>query len=215
MNAAQEEPAEADEKLLDQEPPEVSDTHAEGVFGEDRAPHEALPRQPGEDMPQDLPPEGLRPDLARYLDESEVTPAGRAYYEPGDDRMVDAAAQVPPDEGSYTVDMHRDTDYVYIGSDQLSPDDLATMLEHDSRYEGGPIRLFACDTGQTADGFAQQLSNRMSVPVLAPTELAWSGPDGIFVTSASGVNIFGEPIPTEPHDGEWRLFMPDEGRKRR
>ena len=44
--------------------------------------------------------------------------------------------------------------------------------------KGQPIRMLSCDTGKGAGSFAQNLANKMGVPVEAPTELVWAYPNG-------------------------------------
>jgi hypothetical protein len=147
--------------------------------------------------------------LQEHFDRSEVTENGRAFYGegPGEDRMREASHDVQTDPDRYTIDMHGDAYSVGIGDDTLTPDDLATLLEHDPNYDGGPIRLFSCTTGAEDDGFAQQFADRMEVDVTAPTMAAW--------TNANGENWVGEPTafdvyenPTEWEYGEWRVFHP-------
>ena len=181
--------------------------------GSDRDPADALPVEDEHGAP-DLPPEpdlppALDDRLRSHLDESAGTPGGRAFYEPDDTPMFEAAQDVPPAPGQYTVDMHGDPAAVYIGPDGLSADDLGTMLEHDPTWNGEPVRLFACETGQRDDGFGQQVADRLGLDVTAPTELAWSEADGTtYVTSQAGMDIYGNPIPTIPPDGQWRVFHP-------
>jgi hypothetical protein len=59
---------------------------------------------------------GLDSRLKTFLDQSERTPAGRAFYEPHDHTMRASAQAVQPDPDRYTVDMHGDPYYVYVGS---------------------------------------------------------------------------------------------------
>ncbi|MGH3830137.1 MAG: hypothetical protein ACRDRS_06725 [Pseudonocardiaceae bacterium] len=146
--------------------------------------------------------------LRNYLDQSQVTPAGRGFYDPHDTEMRQAAQDVPPAPGQYTVDMHGNPARVCIGGESLSPDDLGSILEHDPNWNGQPVRLFACETGRGDDGFGQLLADRLNVDVTAPTELAWSEPDGTIYVTSKDVDIFGNPTPTTPHDGNWRTFHP-------
>jgi hypothetical protein len=79
------------------------------------------------------PEAGLDSRLKTFLDQSERTPAGRAFYEPHDYTMRAAAQAVPLDPGRYTVDMHGDPYFVYVGSEEIAPNELADLLR--------PIRI--------------------------------------------------------------------------
>jgi hypothetical protein len=145
--------------------------------------------------------------LQGYYDLSEQTPGGRSFYPADDTAMRDAAMTAQPEAGKYTVDMHGNSDSAYIGRDAISADDLASMVENDPNYDGGPIRLMSCETG--AGDYAQQLADRLDTTVEAPDQLAWSDRDGnTFVSSMAGYDQYGNPIPTEPHDGNWITFHP-------
>jgi hypothetical protein len=139
------------------------------------------------------------------------TQAGESFYDPTDVGTKHAARTLPPEPGKFTVDMHGDPQNVFIGNDAYGPDDLATYMESpDCRWNGGPVRLMSCETGQGPNPFAQQLSDRLGVPVTAPDQLAWSDATGVdFVSSQGGVDLNGNPIPTVPHDGSWITFTPN------
>lgn len=192
----------------DLEPPSEGD----GLYGDgvDRS-TTADGYDPVSDVGTDPPVDATTLDdrLQEHFDRSEVTENGRAYYGtgPNEDAMRSAAHDLQTDPDRYTIDMHGDAYNVGIGDDTLTPDDLATLLEHDPNYDGGPIRLFSCSTGAEDDGFAQQFADRLGVDVTAPTMSAW--------TNANGDDWVGEPVsfdvygnPTEWEFGEWREFHP-------
>jgi hypothetical protein len=162
----------------------------------------------GTPMPPDyeiLKPDGMRggrpgtrpaEDLQSYLDNSVVTPAGRAFYPPGE--VPDTAHALRRETGQYTVDIHGGPDFVRIGADRLTVDDLAALIEADPNWHGEPVRLLACETGQNAGGFAQQLADRLGVTVHAPTEMVGVDPDGnLYVTSLT-VDEAGMRVPGLP-----------------
>jgi hypothetical protein len=153
--------------------------------------------------------------LRCHLENSRATPAGRAFYEPHDEEMFAAAAAVPADPGYYTLDMHADFDHAEIGSDHLDAADIVALLRADPGYHGGPVRLFACNAGQTDDGLSSQVASILDQEVKGPTEAAWSDGTGrTWVTSVAGVDIDGDLIPTYPCDGSWRTFAPTTERER-
>jgi hypothetical protein len=172
----------------------------------------------GTPMPDDyeqLKPQGMRGgepgtrpagDLQSYMDNSVVTPAGRAYYAPGE--MLDTAFTVLAEPGKHTIDMHGGPDYVRIGSDRLTADDLAALIEADPNWHGEPIRLLACETGQSANGFAQQLADRLGVTVHAPSDAVGVDKYGRLYITPLVLNKAGILIPVLPATGKMYAFEP-------
>jgi hypothetical protein len=148
----------------------------------------------------------LSHELQRIFADGVDTPAGRAYYPPDEQDMIDSALALDPMPGYYTVDMHGDPDSTYIGDDELSPADLAALIRADPNWTGEPIRLFCCETGQGPHPFAQRLADELGVDVIAPTEMAWGYPDGSSLVSSLVVDRFGNEFPKLPPDGTWRTF---------
>jgi hypothetical protein len=173
-------------------------------------------KQDGTPMPPDyelLKPEGMRGghpgvrpagDLKSYMDGSEDTPAGRAYYAPGE--LLDTAFSVPRAPGQYTIDMHGGPDFVRIGGDRLTAADLATLIRADEKWHGDAIRLLACETGQRADGFAQRLADLLGVTVHAPTDAVGVDADGTVYVTALTVDENGDVVPGLP--GSMYTFEP-------
>ncbi|OLU29573.1 DUF637 domain-containing protein [Pseudomonas sp. PA27(2017)] len=60
---------------------------------------------------------------------------------------------------------------------------VSKLIENNAGYTGQPIRLLSCDTGACDTGFAQNLANKMGVPVKAPTSLVWAYSDGRLVVA--------------------------------
>jgi hypothetical protein len=144
--------------------------------------------------------------LQRHFDDSEITPAGRSFYEPHDRVMRTMAQQVTAEPGKYTVDIHGNTSKVFIGSDALNPDDLSHLLHNDPHWDQHPIRLLSCETGQHPEGSAQQLADRLGVEVTAPDQLGWSTSAGHVYSATGTYDKFGNLIPTDPPDGIWTTF---------
>jgi hypothetical protein len=83
---------------------------------------------------------------------------------------------------------------------QIKTNTLASFIKK-SNYQGGNIRLIACNTGSEGATAAQNLSNKMKVDVLAPTSTVWVGANGTMtVGSRPGVNT-----------GSWKIFTPHNG----
>jgi hypothetical protein len=142
------------------------------------------------------PSTGRARQLRSYLDTSVVTPAGRAFYAAG--QMPANAHKVPAEPGQYTIDIHGGPDFVRIGTDRLTADDLAALIEADPNWNGEPIRLLACETGLLPNGFAQQLADRLGVWVYAPSEMVGIGSDGKPYVPRTGVNKAGLAVPGRP-----------------
>lgn len=54
----------------------------------------------------------------------------------------------------------------------------ACLIQNTDGYNGQAIRLLACNTGASDNGFAQNLANKLNVAVYAPTNYLWSTPNG-------------------------------------
>jgi hypothetical protein len=133
------------------------------------------------------------------------TKAGSAYYGPDDLDMREAAQEVKPADGYHTIDMHgseSDPDHVYFQNkdsemESLSADQLAVVIQDNDHWDGQPVRLYSCWTGQDppsgGDSFGQQLSDSLGVDVQAPT--SWVSND------ANGDPVLGS-------GGEWQVFHP-------
>jgi hypothetical protein len=97
--------------------------------------------------------------------------------------------------GFFNVVTHADENFAAVlrGGEWLrfSHRVLARFIQGSLGYNGQPVRLIACSAGACATGLAQNLANKLGVPVLAPTADAFVSHTGAFGTW-----------------GEWRLFMP-------
>ena len=87
------------------------------------------------------------------------------------------ALKISPEPGFTDVVIHGTEQNVQIlhnGKwESLDQRRLCTMLKHDAGYKDGPIRLISCSTGKTNQGLAQNLANKMGVPVMAPSDTLW------------------------------------------
>ena len=84
---------------------------------------------------------------------------------------------------------------------------VAEMLKRTSGYNGQNIRLLSCSTGAWDKGFAQNLSNKMGVDVLAPTDLLWVYPDGRMIVAPASE----KGGPDVGRQGEFKVFTPGGG----
>ena len=89
---------------------------------------------------------------------------------------------------------------------------VARLIENSPAYTAGqPIRLLSCSTGACDAGFAQNLANKMGVPVQAPTDLVWAYGNGSMVvaprTSLDPKSYFFN-VPDLANQGSFRTFLP-------
>jgi len=153
----------------------------------------------------------------RFINSSFSTPAGVAFFDESDYGFRAAAFDVPEYPGEFVVDVHGTPHTVELKDAKgdwhsLSGNDFADVLRATGWDGTTPIRLFACDTGSAADGFAQKLADRVDTQVTAPNKPVWSFGDGStpIVTDATTKIVNGVPIsvPIEPPNGEWEVFTP-------
>lgn len=85
----------------------------------------------------------------------------------------------------------------------LNQRQLSKMIKKDSGYKKGAIRLVSCSTGQHESGFAQNLANKMGVPVKAPTDTLWILPTGEMVIGKSQFS----------NTGKWKTYYPGGNKK--
>lgn len=136
------------------------------------------------------------PDEIRVLPVSDAAIEARTT-----EHRIDLADDVPateltPTYGGYLdVVMHGDatgTEAAIEGERvQFTLDELSTMITRAESWEQRPIRLMSCSTGQ--ESLAQELADRIGVPVYAPSDVLNVGHDGRTWVDA---------------DGSWRRFEP-------
>lgn len=89
----------------------------------------------------------------------------------------------------------------------------AKLFKHDKQYKGEGIRLLSCSTGKLSSGFAQNLANKLNVPVQAPTDILWARPSGKYYVAA-GKNVNGRLIEDRNSPGKFRTFYPQRRKKK-
>jgi len=67
---------------------------------------------------------------------------------------------------------------------ELSAESLAKQIRESGKYNGGPIRLIACESGAVENGIAQQLADKLGVEVLAPTKMVFVDKEGKMVVAS-------------------------------
>ncbi len=90
---------------------------------------------------------------------------------------------------------------------QLDARTISRMLSHSESYKRKqPIRLLSCLTGAKADGFAQNLANKLNTIVYAPTDIVWAYSNGRHIVAPRNPKYPNQPHPTKR--GSFKPFYP-------
>ncbi len=125
-------------------------------------------------------------------------------------------------DGQFDVVAHGTPDHMYITHGEqprlAGPNRVARSIRQEPDWQGRPLRLVSCNTGAKPDGFAQQLADRLQVPVTAPNKAVWfdreGGPMEIWKPrSETRQDLNGRPFTLTEKDrsdgpGEWITFRP-------
>lgn len=113
---------------------------------------------------------------------------------PPSQRIYGSDFNIPATPGTFSVGGHgNQTGMVGPNGAPLSPQQVAQMIRNSPGYIGQPVQLNSCSTGGASNGFAQQLSNNLGVPVTAPSDIL-----GIYTTGE--LTVYGS--------GQWNVFQP-------
>ena len=92
---------------------------------------------------------------------------------------------------------------------RIGVEELSEMIKsHPKHTQGMPIYLLSCETGKGANSYAQQLSNKMQSPVVAPDEILWYWEDGKVAPYAM-IEENGKSRPDYSSPGNIRTFNPE------
>ncbi len=78
--------------------------------------------------------------------------------------------------------------------------EFCRTVQEKGLWNGGPIRLIACETGAEDALTAQAVADILGVPVMAPTDLVWVRPDGYMTIGPDKLT----------NTGSWRIVEPKE-----
>ena len=129
--------------------------------------------------------------------------AGGIQFGPATDEFLTNASRATPNPGVLDVAVHGSPVNVEIGSATVNHRVLARLIEQNSEFTGQPIRLLSCETGCLPRGFAQNLSNKLGVPVSAPNDIIWAYPDGQLTIGQWPTSNTGSFINFLPGGGLW------------
>ena len=145
--------------------------------------------------------------------------AGSSYYMDSNDQFsINIKRRKDVDtNGFYDVIAHGTPMSIEINSNgtkiAINHRTLARLLNNEKGYSKQGIRLLSCSTGKLTNGFAQNLANKLNVPVSAPTDILWAGPSGRhFVAGATTIN--GRIAADISKPGKFKTFYPQR-RKRK
>jgi filamentous hemagglutinin len=136
--------------------------------------------------------------------------------ESGDAFLRNASRRADVDAGGFLdVVMHGNSKMVEIGGKLVNHRVAARVIQNNPQFAGQNIRLLSCNTGACPTGFAQNLSNKLGVNVMAPDNYIWAFPNGSLSvmggrTIGSGATQRLIPVPSQP--GSMNLFTPGAGR---
>lgn len=88
----------------------------------------------------------------------------------------------------------------------------AKLFKHDKNYKKQGIRLLSCSTGKIDNGFAQNLANKLGVPVKAPTDVLWVNSSGHYYVKAGRV-VNGRLYEDNSKVGKFKTFYPNRRKK--
>lgn len=113
--------------------------------------------------------------------------------------------------GLYDVVAHGTASYIQIDHNGKSHDIdwrvTAKIIKNSKGYHGQGIRLLSCNTGKISDGFAQNLANKLNVPVKAPIGYLLANSNGNYYVAEKTGSFF-----TKINNG-FKTFYPKRRKK--
>jgi hypothetical protein len=103
---------------------------------------------------------------------------GAIQYGTKGDLFLANAAKAKQPAGMLDVAVHGSPTMVEIGNYSVNHRVLANLIKRNPQFNGQPIRLLSCNTGELSNGFAKNLANKLGVSVTAPDNLIWAWPNG-------------------------------------
>ncbi len=77
--------------------------------------------------------------------------------------------------------------------------ELAKIIKKNPQFRNKGIRLLSCNTGSAPDGFAQNLANKLGIPVKAPNNLLWAYSNGVLIVAPRASSDRNSPNYKRPH----------------
>ena len=119
--------------------------------------------------------------------------------------------------GVFDVIAHGDPENIQINVNgrqhEVSWRVFSNSIKQNPELKGKTIRLLSCCTGATDKSFAQNLANKLNVPVIAPTKYLWANPNGTHYVAGGRINSKGKLEPIVSDRGEFKTFYPKRRKK--
>lgn len=149
---------------------------------------------------------------------SRVAFASTDYMKPTDDFSVYIKNRKDIDaDGFYDIIAHGNETSIEIQHNgitiKVNHRVAAKLFKQDKKYNGKAIRLLSCSTGKLDTGFAQNLANKLNIPVKAPTDILWAKPSGKYYVTA-GKTVNGRLVEDFSAPGRFKTFYPQRRKKK-
>ncbi|MFB4317475.1 hypothetical protein [Actinomadura sp. 21ATH] len=167
--------------------------------------------RPTYDITATVIPSALPDHLHGVWQGSSALPAGRTLNDP-DDVAYAPTFNIPPSADRYVLVGHGSPNSMSAGRHtMLTPDDVAALIRNDPDWNGRVVVLYSCHTGSDAGQppFAALVAQRLGVPVIAPSTLAWHDAAGNLYTTSAERQPDGSWTREWPPNGRWTTFQPD------
>lgn len=118
-----------------------------------------------------------------------------------DKLLISRSNKIKPIDGYYDVMGHGDPEFIELYNSRTDYKSLWKIISSREDYNGEPIRLLSCKTGNVGDDgfcFAQALADYAGVEVIAPTQT-------LYIYGSGKMKIGG--LQDEP-EGEMKIFKP-------
>ncbi|EPB2499956.1 RHS repeat-associated core domain-containing protein, partial [Escherichia coli] len=117
------------------------------------------------------------------------------------DPLLKALPWIKKQDGVFDVLIHGSPDAFHVLHNgkyvQINHRTLANLIKK-SGHSGEPIRLLSCSSGASPTAIAQHLSNKLGVPVTAPSDTLWIFPSGKITVGKTSTS----------NTGSWSVFEP-------
>jgi hypothetical protein len=155
-------------------------------------------------------PDEIKPPESQPPDEQPVEMASNFFGNnlhgsKFDEALYHNSREVEPEPEYEDVFIHGDSQSFEVRGahgdyKELTVADLAGILRKSTNYQGGSIRLLACNTGHDPEGAAQQLADLLGVEVKAPNRK-------LYIYPKNYILIADDPADLQSRGG-WVIFKP-------
>lgn len=197
----------------------VASTDAEGLEGYDPERyarlHEVFRGIDSTDMPRSEK-DSLKRTVLEDFNDGEPVAAGAVFLN-SSTKLYHRMKMVKPIDGYFDVGIHSDgRRFLYTDADdkveyEVDVASLADWIRRLPGYEGGPIRLLACDSGRFSNGAAKELADELGVVVSAPDKSVYVDFDGKITLADSDREYKMIVSGRKKETGQWHEFPKKKG----